>query len=446
MYSSWLVWLVLPALENLSAVRNFLMFMPSTAIINMDSYIDGTRAIDGDFDDKRLTDYDTLLDNIHGLKGWQICSGIYALSEKLRPLLDLRVSVTGGMHLNLVYPTYEALIEPDLKTAHINIFNTFEPYGGFHNPTYTLKGYNNTLYFGAFPGFVIPYIVGNEGCEDPLEACQSFLRMRNRDGKYYLTFEIENRDGYGSMEVNVRFLGGLMALGYTVSAILERKSHIFDDDKVTVCEERLFRTTEPDIYYIEKKERKSHGERQLSHRRRSRGPDILFIHYTRDDGSVCHYICDGLVCFYTNYRPSVCVVVVNPATRWHQSLPLARVQQLCIDKIILLHSPVYVDGSLCWLTDGEETKVLSFDLHTETFQVICKAPFSDVHDPFRYSMCILNNCLCVSERYCTTQDIWLLDSSDGNINTWKKMCSIDITKTSSLVWIKSPTLNDSGFR
>lgn len=105
--------------------------------------------------------------------------------------------------------------------------------------------------------------------EDP-KTCQSFLRMRNRDGKYYLTFEvwllllvhtiyiqflcintpyqIENRDGYGSMEVNVRFLGGLMALGYTVSAILERKSHIFDDDKVTVCEERLFRTTEPDIY------------------------------------------------------------------------------------------------------------------------------------------------------------------------------------------------------
>lgn len=28
--------------------------------------------------------------------------GIYALSEKLRPLLDLRVSVTGGVHLDLV--------------------------------------------------------------------------------------------------------------------------------------------------------------------------------------------------------------------------------------------------------------------------------------------------------------------------------------------------------
>ena len=31
-----------------------------------------------------------------------IIEGIYALSEKLRPLLDLRVSVTGGVHLDLV--------------------------------------------------------------------------------------------------------------------------------------------------------------------------------------------------------------------------------------------------------------------------------------------------------------------------------------------------------
>ncbi|CAN6830638.1 unnamed protein product [Brassica oleracea] len=256
-------------------------------------------------------------------------------------------------------------------------------------------------------------------------------------------------------------------------------------------------------------------ERQLSHRRRSRDPDILLVQYARDGcmntdarrfvfgssiaytvcfptscRSVCHYICDGLVCFYTDHDPSVCVVVVNPATRWHQSLPLARYQQLSIDRvakklfsacdkfgfgkdklrgtykpvilynsyelgldnvttcevfdfsintwryvhpaspyqIIVLHAPVYLDGSLCWLTECEETKVLSFDLHTETFQVICKAPFSHVHDLFRFSMCILDNCLCVSESNWPTQDIWLLDSSGGNINTWKKMYSIDLTK------------------
>lgn len=31
-----------------------------------------------------------------------IVEGIYALSEKLRPYLDLRVSITGGVHFDLV--------------------------------------------------------------------------------------------------------------------------------------------------------------------------------------------------------------------------------------------------------------------------------------------------------------------------------------------------------
>jgi uridine kinase len=31
-----------------------------------------------------------------------IIEGIYALSDKLRPILDLRVSVTGGVHFDLV--------------------------------------------------------------------------------------------------------------------------------------------------------------------------------------------------------------------------------------------------------------------------------------------------------------------------------------------------------
>lgn len=120
-----------------------------------------------------------------------IVEGIYALSEKLRPFLDLRVSVTGGVHFDLVkrvlrdiqragqepeeiihqisetvnfqflfifsfsnnftrtcsyvfllkqvYPMYKAFIEPDLKTAHIKIINKFNPFSGFQNPTYVLK-------------------------------------------------------------------------------------------------------------------------------------------------------------------------------------------------------------------------------------------------------------------------------------------------------------------
>lgn len=37
-----------------------------------------------------------------------------------------------------------------------------------------------------------------------------------------------------TFEVSVRLLGGLMALGYTIAAILKRSSHVFFDEKVCV--------------------------------------------------------------------------------------------------------------------------------------------------------------------------------------------------------------------
>ncbi|XP_059453324.1 inorganic pyrophosphatase TTM1-like isoform X1 [Corylus avellana] len=278
-----------------------LSFMPSIAVITMDNYNDSSRIIDGNFDDPRLTDYDTLLENIHNLKAGKpaqvpiydfkassrvgyrtaevptsrivIVEGIYALSERLRPLLDLRVSVTGGVHFDLVkrvlrdiqragqepeeiihqisetvYPMYKAFIEPDLQTAHIKIINKFNPFSGFQNPTYILKSTR------AVTVDQIKAVVSEEHKEtteetydiyllppgeDP-EACQSYLRMRNRDGKYNLMFEEWVTDSPFiispriTFEVSVRLLGGLMALGYTIATILKRSSHVFSDDRVCV--------------------------------------------------------------------------------------------------------------------------------------------------------------------------------------------------------------------
>lgn len=34
---------------------------------------------------------------------------------------------------------YKAYIEPDLETAHLRIYNTFNPFSGFMNATYILK-------------------------------------------------------------------------------------------------------------------------------------------------------------------------------------------------------------------------------------------------------------------------------------------------------------------
>ncbi|KAM6569401.1 hypothetical protein CsatB_017386 [Cannabis sativa] len=278
-----------------------LHFMPSIAVITMDNYNDASRIIDGNFDDPRLTDYDTLLENIHGLRAGKpvqvpiydfktssrtgyrtvevpssrivIIEGIYALSEKLRRFLDLRVSVTGGVHFDLVkrvlrdiqragqepeeiihqisetvYPMYKAFIEPDLQTAHIKIINKFNPFSGFQNPTYILKSTkvvtndeikavisvdHKEITEETYDIFLLP------PGEDP-EACQSYLRMRNRDGKYNLMFEEWVTDSPFiispriTFEVSVRLLGGLMALGYTIASILKRSSHIFCDDRVSV--------------------------------------------------------------------------------------------------------------------------------------------------------------------------------------------------------------------
>ncbi|XP_057448002.1 inorganic pyrophosphatase TTM2 isoform X2 [Lotus japonicus] len=281
--------------------EKILNFMPSIAVISMDNYNDASRIIDGNFDDPRLTDYDTLLQNLHDIKegkptqvpiydfksssriGYRtveapssrivIIEGIYALSEKLRTLLDLRVSVTGGVHLDLVkrvirdiqrasqepqeiihqisetvYPMYKAFIEPDLQTAHIKIINKFNPFTGFQSPTYILKSGRNVTADQVKEALTEDFKETTEQTydiyllppgEDP-EACQSYLRMRNKDGKYSLMFEEWVTDSPFvispriTFEVSVRLLGGLMALGYTIATILKRNSHVFSDDKVCV--------------------------------------------------------------------------------------------------------------------------------------------------------------------------------------------------------------------
>ncbi|XP_074383468.1 inorganic pyrophosphatase TTM2-like [Apium graveolens] len=281
--------------------EKILNFMPSVAVISMDNYNDATRVIDGNFDDPRLTDYDTLLKNIHDLKAGKhvevpiydfkasmrtgyrtievpssrivIIEGIYALSEKLRPLLDLRVSVTGGVHFDLVkrvfrdiqragqapqeiihqisetvYPMYKAFIEPDLQTAHIRIINKFNPFTGFQCPTYILKSRRDVTVDQIKSVMPEEHTETTEETydiyllppgEDP-ESCQSYLRMRNRDGKYNLMFEEWVTDSPFvispriTFEVSVRLLGGLMALGYTIAAILKRSSHVFSDERVSV--------------------------------------------------------------------------------------------------------------------------------------------------------------------------------------------------------------------
>ncbi|PRW57239.1 Uridine-cytidine kinase C [Chlorella sorokiniana] len=278
-------------------------FIPGCALLSMDNYNDGSKVIDGNFDDPRITDYDTLLSNIKDLKegrpaqvpiydfkesrrvGYRtvevpesrvvILEGIYALNVRLRPQLDLRVSITGGVHFDLVkrvlrdinrsgqapeeiiqqisetvYPMYKAFIEPDLKGAHLRVYNTFNPFSGFMSPTYIVKSAKPVAQDQVAkvlkPGYKVKprdsetydiYLVPPG--EDP-ETCQSWLRMRFRDGRYNLMFEEWVVEGHFiisprvTFEVPVRILGGLMALGYEIGSIMRRTSEVYSDDSLTV--------------------------------------------------------------------------------------------------------------------------------------------------------------------------------------------------------------------
>nr|GMD25547.1 uridine-cytidine kinase C [Ipomoea batatas] len=145
------------------------------------------------------------------------------MNEKLRPFLDLRVSVTGGVHFDLVkrvlrdiqrveqepeeiiqqisetvYPMYKAFIEPDLQTANIKIINKFNPFTGFQSPTYILKSSKEVNVETIKSLLSEEHTEGMEETydiyllppgEDP-ESCHSYLRMRNREGRYNLMFEV----------------------------------------------------------------------------------------------------------------------------------------------------------------------------------------------------------------------------------------------------------------
>lgn len=277
-------------------------FIPDVAVISLDMYNDASRLIDSNFDDPRLTDYDLLLENLKDLRegkttkvpiysfkeskrvGYReqevpksrvvIIEGIYALSKKIRGMLDLRVSIAGGVHLDLVkrvlrdidrsgqdpativqqisdtvYPMYKAYIEPDLETAHLRIYNTFNPFSGFMNATYILKSDKTITKQAIKQCLKADHICKMESemldiyllppGEDP-ETCPSWLRMRNRDGRYDLRFEewvVEDPFVISpriSFEVSVRILGGLMALGYEIGTIMKRTSTSYSDDKITI--------------------------------------------------------------------------------------------------------------------------------------------------------------------------------------------------------------------
>jgi uridine kinase len=290
-----------------SIAKKIAELIPKSLVVSLDNYLDGSRVVEENYDDYRLVDFELLIKNLTDLKEGRetdlplydfrrsgryayqhvpppesrvvIVEGIYALHERVRGLADLAISVSGGVHFDLVkrifrdiqrtgqepreviqqitetvYPMYKAFIEPDLEKAHIRIVNSFNPFSGLLNPIYTLKSataaprekieevVKDTLatlgkaakevrtdyYYDIY--LRPPEINQRHNPEQPTGHGLDWIRMRNNGGTYTLQFsESLKEDEFiisptMDFQVNVKILGGLMALGYSIAVILHRRS------------------------------------------------------------------------------------------------------------------------------------------------------------------------------------------------------------------------------
>jgi len=151
-----------------------------------------------------------------------------------------------------VFPMYKAYIEPDLKYAEIRILNTFNPLSGLLNPVYTLKAEvdRNTIQ-QLIESFKIklpemPTKPTTEKYYDiylhPPDAkdtliCKDWIRVRINAGLYSILFSEDLKEGNFIISPRVDFtinrniLGGLMAVGYQIGAIIHRQSTIYRESK-----------------------------------------------------------------------------------------------------------------------------------------------------------------------------------------------------------------------
>ncbi|EAL65762.1 adenylate cyclase domain-containing protein [Dictyostelium discoideum AX4] len=294
-----------------SIAQKIVSVLPKSILISLDNYLDSSRQIiEENYDDYRLVDFELLKKNISDLisnkptdlplydftksgryayKRVQppeskvlLIEGIYALHEEIRHLLDLRVSISGGVHFDLikrifrdvhrtgqqpheslqqitdtVYPMYKAFIEPDLQLAEIQVVNKFNPFGGLLNPIYILKSVkqgvtvdmihsvlNKSTIQENTARYYDIYLIPPNTTFANSSSCD-WIRVRNADGQYSIMFSEEIKEGPFIISprvdfvVGVNMLGGLMSLGYQMVAIIHRKSTIFKDGKIIISYDEL---------------------------------------------------------------------------------------------------------------------------------------------------------------------------------------------------------------
>jgi adenylate cyclase class IV len=191
------------------------------------------------------------------------------MKEILRSLYDIKISITGGTHFDVikrlirditrvgqnpselicsiaetVFPMYKIFIEPDLNFTSIKINNTYNPFQDIQDPLYILN-IKKILTIDQIKEKISDKHVKEKIEENldiymymPNDNTKSFnnwirIRQNLKDYKYYLMFsEWESDDIFIKspqieFEVNVKIIGCLISLGYVICFNVNRTSNIF---------------------------------------------------------------------------------------------------------------------------------------------------------------------------------------------------------------------------
>jgi len=287
-------------------------------VISMERFVRVEQAIDQNFEDVSLVDFETLKNLIGRFKKGEtpltvpkisfqkrkvlgqhtvhmptgrviFLDGLYALHKNIRSMLDLTISVSGGVHLDLlnrvmreitpkrntiekitsiVFPMYKAFIEQDMRSAKIRITGNYNPMNTIADPLYVCRAKYSDVHV-EIENFLKQQLQTDSSTQstesrtkkfkdiylyppkyDPSSSSRSdrqkWIRIRNSNGQFYIYFYNEMMNSVVNIrpqlyfEISVKTLGGLLSLGYQIGAVIDRETTvIYDKDAVQITIEKI---------------------------------------------------------------------------------------------------------------------------------------------------------------------------------------------------------------
>ncbi|KYR00647.1 adenylate cyclase domain-containing protein [Tieghemostelium lacteum] len=290
-------------------------------VIPLQDFIKLEAVKDNNYDDPVIIDFGKVIETINQLKQGQVVNipklvnknietktaqltsskviiveGLYALSNTIRPLLNISIAITGGVHLdlikrimrdivvsksstkdvllqitNVVFPMFKAFVEPDLEQAKIKIHSSYNPMSQVVEPTYVCKAKYETHKenFDQFLSslnvkpekkafsdmYLYPPKQGSDGISQADKT--NWIRIRRIDGKFHIYIYKEIMDGAINtrpslnFEISVKTIGGLLSLGYQIGAILNRHVEVWYEKSGIIITKEYIKELEK--YFIQVK-------------------------------------------------------------------------------------------------------------------------------------------------------------------------------------------------